>query len=306
MIKINKLFKRVKSKIERMKTNNNSFFYSVMGQKIYAPPKHITYQYVESFKNLDVKLAIFAKYISNKYPNTAIIDIGANIGDSLAIIKSSSPQTKVICVEGNEYFYTYLLKNAANYNNVICLNHFVAHKSGAITVNENKYSGSTSYTETSGNGKTKQSVTLTEIIADNNIPECGLIKSDTDGFDFKILLSAIEVIELYKPVLFFEYDINWNHDDPADSLTLMNSLSNLGYVFIVYDNFGNYMKCIDINTNVNNFFSDLNIYILQSRKFGGGYFYSDILAIHKRDHDLLDLVLDYEFKQVAKDSKLLI
>ena len=50
-------------------------------------------------------------------------------------------------------------------------------------------------------------------------------------------------------------------------LTLMNSLSNLGYVFIVYDNFGNYMKCIDINTNVNNFFSDLNIYILQSRKF---------------------------------------
>lgn len=275
-----------------------SFYYTLLGKEIYAPPKHKAYEYIEMFKNYDIKLASISRIVYNKYPDSTIIDIGANIGDSLVIIKSNAPKAKVICIEGNEYFFNYLLKNAVNYENVKCVKYFVSNTNGNVSVEKNQYIGSTSYNQSNGSGEVIKSYTLSEIIDNENITECKLIKSDTDGYDFKILISSLEVIKQSKPLLFFEYDINWSQDDYTNSIYLMKKLSEIGYSFIVYDNFGNYMQYLEVKKN--SFFEHLNVYILQSKKFGGGYYYSDILAIHEQDNEIRDLVLDLEFSQVGK------
>ena len=58
------------------------------------------------------------------------------------------------------------------------------------------------------------------------------------------------------------------------------------------DNYGNYMQYV--KEDIVNTFENLNIYILQTRKYGGGYYYSDILAVHKNDNDILNQILEYE------------
>jgi hypothetical protein len=46
---------------------------------------------------------------------------------------------------------------------------------------------------------------LDEIIIDRNIQNIKLIKVDVDGYDYNVLLSAMNEIKKNKPSLFFEY-----------------------------------------------------------------------------------------------------
>lgn len=271
---------------------NIPFCYKILGQTIYAPPGHKTYRYMQKFKNYDVKLAFFSKLVATKYSNSTIVDIGANIGDTLTIIKNGAWRSPVLCIEGNSYFYKYLMINAKNYENIKCLHALVSDVDGDIKVSENRYVGSTNFQINTERGVSIPSMTLAEIFKKAGVTECCLIKSDTDGFDFKILQSSMSIIKKYTPVLFFEYDINWNVEDKENSLILMEGLANIGYSFIIYDNFGNFMQYV--HNNIRKIFNDLNIYILQSRKYGGGFYYSDILAIHDKDQDILDRILQSE------------
>jgi len=77
---------------------------------ITLPACHKLDFYQREFKNYDKKLPIIAALVSNKYHDAVIVDIGANVGDTAAAIRTavSSP---IICVEGNSDFLKYLNKN---------------------------------------------------------------------------------------------------------------------------------------------------------------------------------------------------
>ena len=283
---------KILTKIKEKLREKFPFSYSVFGKRIYAPPGHKKYKYMQDFKNHDIKLSFLSKLAAVKYPKSTILDIGANIGNSLAMIKEGAPKINVICIEANLFFYKYLIKNVKNYINTICLQVFVSEIQGTINVKKDLCRGSTIYQETSKGGERISSSTLAEILVSNEVEQCSLIKTDTDGFDFKILKSSIETIKYHKPLLFFEYDINWNKIDINDSIALIELLYTNGYSFIIYDNYGNYMQYV--KEDIVNTFENLNIYILQTRKYGGGYYYSDILAVHKNDNDILNQILEYE------------
>ncbi len=121
-------------------------------------------------------------------------------------------------------------------------------------------------------------ISLNEIFKIINLDnkKINLIKIDTDGFDLDILFENLELIEKYKPSLFFEYNINYYHNGFKYSLEVMNSLENIGYKFIVYDNFGNLMD-FHLNNSYNNFLKH-NHYLQSSLENGGGIYYYDIFA----------------------------
>ena len=66
----------------------------------------------------------------------------------------------------------------------------------------------------------------------------GMIKLDTDGHDFKILLSNSDVLKKYKPALIFESQIK-TKKDYTDSCTLLDHLTSIDYKFCcIFDDQG--------------------------------------------------------------------
>jgi hypothetical protein len=54
----------------------------------------------------DSALPRICKYLENKNNKIFIVDMGANIGDTVAMIQSEiSDYSKILCVEGSESFY---------------------------------------------------------------------------------------------------------------------------------------------------------------------------------------------------------
>ena len=154
---------RILTKIKEKIKEKYSFYYTVFGKQIYAPPAHKKYKYMQDFKNHDIKLSVFSRLTALKYPASTILDIGANIGNSLAMIKEGAPKINTICIEANIFFYKYLIKNVNNYINTICLNLFVSETNGNINVKKELCRGSTIYQEIIVGGENIRSSTLARL-----------------------------------------------------------------------------------------------------------------------------------------------
>ena len=124
-----------------------------------------------------------------------------------------------------------------------------------------------------------------------NVSDISLIKTDTDGFDFDILSGSMELISKHKPSLFFEYEIN-SAESNKKSLNLIKQLSDIGYKFIVYDNYGNFLS--SVSTDFTPRFTEINAYIKSGTQNGGGISYVDVFAT--ANNEIFDLQLKEEVK----------
>ena len=64
--------------------------------------------YQKAHPKYDKLLPIISKYINQ---NEMIIDIGANVGDTLAAMVDENPNPIYLCIEPEDEFYSYLLRN---------------------------------------------------------------------------------------------------------------------------------------------------------------------------------------------------
>lgn len=233
------------------------------------------------FKKYDKFLPHLATYIKN---NEAIIDIGANVGDSLAGMIEQNSNCSYLCIEADEYFFDFLCKNTQRIqakisNSKIFVNNSLVGKN--ITGVSLEGERGTKHAVIDSNGKIK-SKPLDEIVSMypkiNNIR---LLKSDVDGFDYDVINSSLEVVKKYKPLIFFEcqYDFKWQLDG---YLKLFNTLNSLGYDrYVVLDNFGDIMlQTVEIKI-----IKQLLEYIERqnNKESTRTIYYFDILAIHKDD-----------------------
>jgi hypothetical protein len=120
-----------------------------------------------------------------------------------------------------------------------------------------------------------------------------LIKTDTDGADFDILLSSLDVIGACRPILYFEYKPDIRQDGIAQSIQAITALGAAGYTrFVVYDNFGNYLETVEHDAAER--FLDLNRYLLSHAIFGHrDIHYLDVCAFGAQDEDLAVQLRDY-------------
>lgn len=98
--------------------NQTTIQISVGNFVLEAPSGHILtrIQAVQPYRDLAIGLA--AKELGQKYPGETFVDIGANIGDTAAIMATYALNPKIL-VEPSPYFCGYLRKNAANIPNVL-------------------------------------------------------------------------------------------------------------------------------------------------------------------------------------------
>lgn len=272
--------------------NQQSRAYKIGPHSIVLPPGHMLDQYQTRWKRYDMALGEIARIVYAKYPGYTAIDIGANIGDTAALICKYNP-VSVLCVEGHPGFLTLLETNASRVSSEIEIEKCFLGADGRTVqfaqIAENK--GTASLTTESGTGEPGVSIpmkSLETVLTEHPVfSDPRLIKIDTDGLDFRILLASKSCLQRLRPILYFEYDTNFQSTSDKEALQAIKMLISIGYTrFLVYDNYGNYLMTVTTQDT----FAELNAYLRSNRKHGWAVYYFDICAMTEDDADLFDQI----------------
>lgn len=253
---------------------------------IELPAYHLLPDYQKTHPKYDRFLPHLAKYAT---PEDTIIDIGANVGDTLAGMAEQNPTSSYICIEPDDLFYRYLEENIERIKTSIkCLKiqaiKALVGKNITNVLLDGK--GGTKHAVLNNEGGIK-SLPLDEIISKKS--NIRILKSDVDGFDYDVLDSSMAVIEAHKPMIFFEcqYDFEYQKNGYTKILKILEST---GYCdWTIFDNFGE----VVIRTNDIGIVIQLIDYVWH-QNIGIAtrtVHYYDILTVQKDDSALIDKVL---------------
>ena len=204
-------------------------------KKIILPPGHLLSLYESVYPKYDKFLPTVIGKIKE---NEVIIDIGANIGDTLFRLLNINTKPYYYCIEADNFFFEYLQKNKKSLdiniqNKIILIKSLVGDQlKGNLSETT---TGTKSLIESDSGTKSKK---LDDIIMDYKIKNIKLIKVDVDGFDYNILFSAINELKNNKPDIFFEY-MPLDESGKKNYLRLIEKLNKIGYSnWTMLDNYG--------------------------------------------------------------------
>lgn len=278
------------------------FFYDplvetdVAGAMLAIPLSHALPENLKVFPYYASNLGRLTALVRGKYPKLTIIDIGANIGDSIAVIKRGA-DVPVLCVEGNPVFFKTLVLNAARFQRVQTTAAYVGETNTSLFA-EDKMLRGTSHIS-AGGGREIRIQSLSGILADYpDFISAKLIKIDTDGFDCKIIRGAEDFLSAARPAIFFEYDPLLLSRQGDDGFSVFDALRGLGYdSAVVYDNLGHYLLSMQLSDS--KLLKELHVHFLsyQGARFG------DFCVFHSEDRDLYETAVQREVEYFKKTSE---
>jgi FkbM family methyltransferase len=184
--------------------------------------------------------------ITREKDGNYIVDIGANIGDTLMDMWDNT-EDMFLCVEPEETFLNMAQRNAKLLDDECRISFERAFITDCVEQNykPNIYRGGTSVKERiySSDESGIPSKTLDFLIEENNISseDLDLIKIDTDGFDGDCILSGRGILTSGNALLYWENQIS-TYEQYIKYQKAYELLEKAGYTdFFVFDNFGNYM-----------------------------------------------------------------
>jgi len=198
----------------------------------------------------DRGLGIIAMALAQLGRQGVAIDIGANVGDTLAVIASNS-DLKIICVEASDFFVQYLRVNVdRHFKDRAEIRHsFVAakpddrgqalfHWGGTARPIDRPFSESSSV------------VPIGRLLSE--FSEVALLKIDTDGFDLAIIEACLEAQPAPTFPIYFEMEITSNQPGEVRaaaerSQAFFDRVVNAGYRrAFVWDDPGRFYGLIDL------------------------------------------------------------
>lgn len=285
---IRKLFNRagydiVKTDLHSESKAGKSVKVQVGNFPIFLPgnnPHISTYTHRPNANNL---LGILAAHVAPKYPDMQLIDIGANVGDTAAVVKTNI-DIPVIAIEGDPISYQYLERNTKQFRDMTLIKEFLGEEKKTIHVNLEKTGWNTTLIPTDNKGQEISLKTLDEVLVEHNVMDKNIkvLKIDCEGFDTIILRGAGELLEKHKPVLFFEYNRVNMEAIKEDGLSTLFALEKFGYRSVIFfDNYGRYILTTPINHH--ELIRQLHYYSEDSISQVG---YFDVCLFHENDTDI--------------------
>lgn len=227
--------------------------------------------YFDSFESKNLKL-----YQTMIKSGNIVFDVGANIGIySLLASKSLGKDGQIYSFEPSETAFERLNINVNlnNFKNIITIKEGVSDITGECSFyvcEDDAYNSIGSQPMKSPlRSITIPTTTIDDFVIKHNIKNVNIIKVDTEGAEYLVFKGAINTLENFKPIIFFEYNPftanGYNHTKTAS----FELLENYGYLFYEFHNEeiikvnGFEFKTYDIiaihnNSNIN--FSKLNDY----------------------------------------------
>lgn len=276
-----------------MSLENASKLYAINGITLQLPSDHPIDFIKSRFKKYDEFLPFIVKRL---LAGNGVVDVGANCGDTLAKIVPHGPNLNYIAIEPSETYFNYLIRNSETISRLYPLINITISKS-AIGSDDGYYDIS----EKNGTAKLTKAVeavsgSFTKVRLKNIINSLNpnfrprLIKVDTDGSDYDVLNSGLDLINEYKPILFFECSPS-NEEQWLGYLDTLRSLKKINYkTFYVFDNFGDFI----LATSDIKIISNLIIYF--ASKPSQTPLYVDVLAVASADAGLADAAIN-EYNQ---------
>jgi len=222
-----------------------------------------------------------ASCIVRKYPSASFLDIGANVGDTAALLASRT-RNRLILVEASDYYFQLLSRNARLFPNETVLVQALVCDGSSIGGDLSHWGGTASFLESESGGTRVRSARLAEL-AD---AQTRFIKTDTDGFDFRILRGNLDWLARAKPAIVFEDQIR-TQEDLTQADALFEDLTRIGYSsFIVWDDAGfHLMSTEDVRA-----LQFLNRYQfdLWQRPVATRISNYDVLCLHREDRDIFE------------------
>jgi FkbM family methyltransferase len=216
----------------------------IHGVEMTLPPAHDLAPNVRNHPYYDTALPEFLKFLRlriDQSANLLIVDVGANIGDSVLLIagKLGSDNVRFICLEGDDQYLPFLRKNTVG------LSVEIIHAIVGSTSKEERLaflsSGRGTSAMVAGSGA-KAVVTLDDVLLDRH-PD--LIKIDTDGYDIHVLRGSASCLRGTGPHLFVEYSpYHIREYGKEEPISLLSFVRDMGYcTTIIYDHTG-YPMCV--------------------------------------------------------------
>jgi len=270
--------------------------YKIDGVSIKLDYTHRLTDYQKYMRFYDRFLPHFIQYLPSK---STVVDIGANVGDTLVAMVSKKSDLEYVCIEADLKFYEDLVDNLLilkkqNQNlNVHTVNKFVGKEIDNVKLEVTKGSEVSSHGSPGGDIRsyTLESILFEIGINSNNL---SLIKTDVDGYDYDVLSSAYGVIS-NNPALFFEcfYD---NQEQLNGYKNLFSDLKLKGYEnFSFFDNYGQFICTVDGIEEVN----DMLNYVARQKFYKGtkSFHFYDVLAFNNKNSDYIKKAIeDYKKK----------
>jgi FkbM family methyltransferase len=254
------------------------------------PAEHPLDQYQQRYRLYDWALGELVPLLLDKYPDATAIDIGANVGDTAALL-CRERTIPVLCIEAHPRFLPYLRRNLESLPGGMelaeCLVGARAGTVPAASFSDHHGTAMVLGAPIAGPDQTGIPVRpLAAILREHpRFLDSRLLKTDTDGSDFEILQSSLDIVSRNRPILYFEYDPTLRPDGARAAPETIAALVQAGYQhFLVQDNFGHFLG--RIGADVEQRFAELDRYLFSNLCFGRQIYYYDICAFSAADQDL--------------------
>jgi FkbM family methyltransferase len=267
--------------------------------QVHMPGNNIQLSNYRLFPDLNSQLGRLAVTIAKKYPGMTVVDIGANVGDTIAVLKSAI-DIPVIGIEGDDISYEYLEKNTRQFPDVTIIKTFLSEKKQDVKAALEKTGWNTTIIPAGTGEKTVSFKTLDEVLDEEKFrnTDIKLLKIDVEGFDTIVLRGAYGIIRKYQPVLFFEYNRDNMMAINEDGLSTLLSFDDYGYNTIAFfDHKGRLLLATSMKNK--NEITYLHKYAIGKNNLLGYY---DICIFHGQDNAIAEQFLRTEEKYCADHS----
>lgn len=216
---------------------------------LYLPSSHALPTYLREYPYYDRLPKRLGQKILELNGRIIGIDVGANIGDTIAAFQNSNSDL-FLAIEPNPHFAKYLYLNWGTFDNIIISENLCSSHCGEINVEFKEKNGTASIQTLKGNEKVICK-TLDKVIEENPIfLNANLLKVDTDGHDFEVLKGAKKLICQNQPTVLFECDLFNNDNYISEMLDVLNIFHEANYSqAIFYDNHGYLIGKFSIQDN---------------------------------------------------------
>ena len=245
-----------------------------------------------SNQNYSSQLGRLTSLVRGKFSSLAVIDIGANVGDTACIIKTAE-DIPLLCIEGDDYTFGFLQKNIVQFNYTTAHKLFLGEKTELIAAQLEK----TGWNMTIKPGETpsarQMSITSLDdfILTQPNVDNFKLLKIDTEGFDCSIIRGAKKFLQRVSPVITFEFNrenMDVINEPGIDTLVM---LADLGYSRIAFHDAHGRFLC---TTSLDNRELIKDLYDYADGNPGRGIYYYDLTVFSKSDGDVASAFLEKE------------
>lgn len=205
---------------------------NIQGFEILAPERHHLKAIMEREPLRENLLAQASASLLHR-DDDKFIDIGANIGDTAAVVYANASKIpKGILIEPSNFFFGYLKENQKLFPKSVLMQNFVAHEFPIQNLQGtlHHWGGTAKFIEGTDSGMQEQvpQIDLIELIDET----VRLVKIDCDGMDYRILKSIIPRLQSYRPAIYFENEVT-SRAQLQESMEVIELLKEAGYEYVI-------------------------------------------------------------------------